>query len=472
MNISAQRTQLSGRIGVPGSKSHTIRALLLAALADGVSHIRNPLPSADCLSAARAVAAFGADIDIGCPFAENGKPAGTPNGVWTVIGARQNMHLPSKEIDVGNSGSTMYFFAPVAAAFSGVSRFTGDKSICSRPVGHLLDALRQLGAEASSVRENTNTPPFFVSGPIHAGTIHTDGRLSQYISGFMMASLCVDGKIDMFLSDPKETPYLAMTKQWLESVGVPVEMSADFRHIAVCGRRSIAAFDRTIPADWEAVAFPLAAALISGSDLVIDDIDCSGSQGDEAVVRVLQNLGADIAIEKKSPVQGTLIVKGSSSRLAAPVPQRIPVSDFPDAICALAAVSCFAEGTVILDDTAVCRRKETDRVQALVSELRKLGADAADGLTLPEDDPLYGDCLIIRGHNPLCADGSANPQFTLHGGTAESFDDHRIAMALACLGLGLPSGETLIVKDAECCAVSFPRFFEKMNAVGANFTEA
>ena len=466
---------LSGAITVPGSKSHTIRALLLAALGDGISFIDNPLPSEDCLSAARAARAFGAEVDIGCAVTADGKPLGTPAPVWKVTGAGSNLRIPAVPVDVGNSGSTLYFFAPVAAALvsrlGGSVTFTGDESICTRPVNHLLDALRQLGATAETTRKGVNAPPFIISQGIHTGHVVTDGRLSQYISGLMMASPLLDGELTIELTDPKETPYLTMTQQWLASAGVQTEVTADYRHISARGPATVQAKRSIIPSDWEGVAFPLIAALLSHSDITIDGIDTSGSQGDAAVVDVLKAFGAALCIEKEEgALTGTLRISGSETRrLVVPGElQRIPVSAFPDAICALAVAACFVEGTVILDDTGICRSKETDRVWAMQNELRKLGADVTDGLTLKADDPLYGDCLIIRGHNPLKADGTPNEAFTLHGGEVESYGDHRIAMSLACLGLGLQEG-SVIVSNAECCAVSFPKFFQKMNDLGAGF---
>ena len=308
MNYKSTKQNISGTIIVPGSKSHTIRALLLAALAEGVSHIKNPLPSADCLSAAQAIKAFGAQVDIGCPVDEKGLPCGTPADTWIVTGAGKNAHLPNFQIDVGNSGSTLYFFTPVAATFPGKSSFTGDESICKRPVNHLLDALRQLGAEAKTDRDGVDAPPFTVTGPIKAGKVVTDGRLSQYISGLMMASLLIDGELDIQLTDPKEVPYLTMTQLWLKNVGVNVDISPDYKKIKTYGKKDIKAFDTIIPSDWEGVAFPLMAAILSGSDIVIDGIDTTGSQGDDAIVPLLQSLGADLSIEKTSETSGKLFV--------------------------------------------------------------------------------------------------------------------------------------------------------------------
>ena len=450
MKILAKKNSLSGNIVVPGSKSHTIRALILASLAEGVSHISNPLPSADCLSASKAIQEIGAKVDFD-----------NENNIWTVTGAGKNVHLPSNVVDVGNSGSVLYFFTPICATFEGWSIFTGDSSIRKRPVLHLLEALKQLGANCYVSRPEENAPPALVQGPIKAGKVVTDGRLSQYISGLMMASTLIDGKLEIELTDPKEVPYLDMTKYWLESLGVQVEMSSDYKKISVTGPYQLKAFDKAIPSDWEAVAFPLIAALISDSKIVIDNVDGSGTQGDDAIVSVLQSVGADIQWNKET---SQLFVTGGnrlSTENLADKTLRVNLAGFPDAICALAVIACFIEGKTVLEDIGVCRRKETDRIKVMKSELEKLGAKVEEG----------EDFMAIYGHSPILPDGSENPEFALHGGNVESYDDHRVAMSLACLGLGLKEGENVIVNDAECCSVSFPGFFEVMNKINANFTE-
>ena len=450
MKILAKKTSLSGNIVVPGSKSHTIRALILASLAEGVSHISNPLPSADCLSASKAIQEIGASVDFD-----------NKNNIWTVTGAGKNAHLPSNVVDVGNSGSVLYFFTPICATFEGWSIFTGDSSIRKRPILHLLEALKQLGANCYVSRPEENAPPALVQGPIKAGKVITDGRLSQYITGLMMASTLIDGKLEIELTDPKEVPYLDMTKYWLESLGVQVEMSSDYKKISVTGPYQLKAFDKTIPSDWEAVAFPLIAALISDSKIVIDNVDGSGTQGDDAIVSVLQSVGADIQWNKET---SQLFVTGGnrlSTENLTDKTLRVNLAGFPDAICALAVIACFIEGKTVLEDIGVCRRKETDRIVVMKSELEKLGAKVEEG----------EDYLAIYGNSPILANGEKNPNFNLHGGSVESFDDHRVAMSLACLGLGLPEGQEVIVNDAECCSVSFPGFFEVMNKIKANFKE-
>lgn len=461
MDIVSSKHALSGSVSVPGSKSHTIRALLLASLADGVSHIHNPLPSADCLSTAAVVPLLGAEIDF------NISTEGIPGTEWIVRGAGTAIHLPDDVVNVGNSGSLLYFLAPIAATFAGTSIFTGDASIRSRPVNHLLDALRQLGAGAYTARPGKNGCPIVINGALHAGTVRTAGEVSsQYISGLMMAGILLDKPLSIELSNPKETPYLTMTQKWLENVGVKCAVAPDFSRIEVEPNKAVRAFDAVIPSDWEAVAFPLVAALVSDSSIVIENIDGSGTQGDDAIVGILQSVGANIVWnkdEKTLAVRGGACAGNKAGRLSTEsLPGgvlRVRISEFPDAVCALSVAACFIDGVVVIEDAAVCRRKETDRLSALAAELSKLGADIEE----------TEDSLVIRGHSPVRADGTSNPEFALHGGKAESYGDHRLAMAFACLGLGLPAGEKVIVHGAECCDVSFPHFYEVMNGIGAGF---
>ncbi|MBQ7538676.1 MAG: 3-phosphoshikimate 1-carboxyvinyltransferase [Treponema sp.] len=464
MTIISSKSNLSGAITVPGSKSHTIRALLLATIAEGTSHIKNPLPSADCLSTASAVPLIGSEVDLNL-LDEN-----EPGTEWTVYGAGKKLHLPDDVVNVGDSGSLLYFLTPIAACFEGTSVFTGDASIRKRPVLHVVDALNQLGAKCFVTRPGSKSCPLVITGSIKkGGTVRTPGEISsQYISGLMMAGILTDKPIKLELSNPKETPYLTMTQKWLEKLGVKCQASEDFKHIEVSPCKSFKGFDVTIPSDWEGVAFPLIAALISDSKITIENVDSSGTQGDDAIVSILQSIGADIVWDKKAEtltVSGGKCSKDGIGRLTTEnCPKgelHVNISPFPDAVCALAAIACFTEGTVVIEDAAVCRRKETDRLKVLNIELSRLGAEIEE----------REDSLVIHGHSPILKDGSPNPAFKLHGAVCESYDDHRMAMSLACMGLGLDQDEKIIVNDAECCSVSFPHFYETMNKINANFRE-
>lgn len=462
MDVIVRRQALQGHIQVPGSKSHTIRALILATMAEGRSYIRNPLPSADCMSTAAAIPLIGAEIELDL------HTEGEAGTMWYVSGAGKNLHAPTDVINVGNSGSLLYFLAPIAATFNGWSVFTGDASIRKRPVQHVVDVINQMGARAFITQPQSNSCPMLVRGPVvQSRRIITEGNISsQYISGLMLAAMRLSAPLEIELTDPKETPFLTMTKTWLERVGATVSMTPDFKRITVAAPQKMDAFDCTIPSDWEAVAFPLIAALLTDSTVIIDNIDGGGTQGDEAIVGILQSIGADITWDKqtqKLTVRGGKNARNGVGRLSTKkLPGgelRVALSPFPDAICALAVIACFTEGTTVLEDAAVCRRKETDRIALMAQQLSWLGADVTED----------GDSLIIRGHSPVQENGTRNPAFRLHGGTVESYGDHRIAMSLACMGLGLRGEEQLTVHNAECCDVSFPHFFDVMIKIGAGF---
>ena len=433
MQVFAKKHGLSGSVEVPGSKSHTIRACLFAMMAEGTSFIRNPLEGEDCLSALRAVRAFGART-------------GRSHGLWTVTAPHGGLQLPQQVIDVGNSGSLLYFMTPIAATLSGWTFITGDDSIRRRPVDEIIKAIKDLGGDGFCSTPQKTTPPFAVRGPIRAGRIEHEGILSQQISGLLMAATRLEGKTIIDLKNPKETPFVKMTIDWLASLGVAVKYDAErMNHFEIEGPCRFAAFDRTIPSDWEAAAFPIVAAVITGSSLTIPDIDTSESQGDRAIVDVLKAMGADIEADKDAAC--LYVNKGQKSAAPALKGGEFNCASIPDAVPALAVAACFAEGETRLTDIGVVRLKETDRISILYKELTKLGADIEEG----------PDCLVIRGK------GGRN----LHGGACESHHDHRIAMALSVMGLAIEDG--ISVKDAECCAVSFPRFYEKMNACGAGF---
>lgn len=435
MKVTSRKTGLSGTLVVPGSKSHTIRAGIFAALASGTSTIRNPLPSADCLSCLDVITAFGATVE-------------KEIGVWKVTAPENGLQVPSRVVDVGDSGSVLYFMTPVAATLPGWTVMTGDASICTRPVSALLDALKTLGAEGFTTRPDSKAPPAVVKGPFKAGFVEMEGNLSQQVSGIMMAAPRVSGTTVIDLRNPKEKPFLKMTCEWLKSVGIRVVYDAEkLDHFEVTGPQTYRSFDRTIPSDWEGVAFPLVAAIITGSKVEIDHVDCTGSQGDEAIVDILRQMGADIELDVD---RETLVVNGSGLNTS-PVRLRggtFNCAGFPDAVPSLAVAACFAEGDTVLTDIGVCRLKETDRITLMREELSRLGASLEEG----------SDWLLIHGTGGR----------GLHGGEVESHDDHRIAMALAVAGLAIP-GDGVTVNDAECCAVSFPGFYDTMNGIGAGF---
>lgn len=425
MTVSSVRSSLRGSIMVPGSKSHTIRAVLLSALGGGASVIRNPVPSLDALSALDAAEMFGSIVS-------------RAPGLWTVTGPLPGLKLPDNYIDCGNSGSTAYFIASMAALVDGYTFITGDEQIRRRPVKALLAALTELGAEAFTSRPGVDACPVIIRGPMKGGTARLDGLLSQYVTSILMSAPLLENDTEILLKDPGEKPYLDMTLDWMKKYGVSVEKSADYKRFFVKGGQRYTPCDTTIASDWSGVAFPAVAALVSDSEITVDSIDFNDTHGDKAVIDFLIQMGADI---EKDFANKRLIVRGGRTMKSG---IRIDLRDTPDALPALAVAAAFAEGDTVFTGLAAVRLKETDRVKVMCCELTKTGVRVesnADTMTV------YG------GRRP-------------RGTVIESHNDHRVAMAM--LICGLASDGTTSVKDAGCASVSFPGFFEAMEGLGAS----
>ncbi|MGL4985680.1 MAG: 3-phosphoshikimate 1-carboxyvinyltransferase [Treponemataceae bacterium] len=440
MKVITQANNLSGSITIPGSKGHTIRACLFASLAEGESLIYNPLMSSDCIAFVHALEMLGAKIEKREDF-------------WRIQGAGNKLHLPENIIDVGNCAPAIFFLTPIASIFHGWSVITGDKTILCRPVHHLLDALNQLGCQTHITRPNVNAPPFIVQGPLHTGVVVTEGDSSQHVTGLICATLLLLGKTEIILKDPKEIAFLHMTELWIKSLRLPVHFSSDYKRITIEGPHKFSTFNKMMPSDWESTLFPLIAALITDSEIRINKIDTSDSQAEVKIITILQEMGADIEIieDDTHGKTGYLIVRGGcKSRLANKGQlqgKKINCSFFLDAVPILSVLACFAQGETVLEDIGQCRKKETDRIEIMAKELIELGADIKETV----------DALIIRE----CKN-------SLHGGTIESYEDHRVAMALAVLGLAIK--DEVQVNDAQSSELSFPNFFETMNQLGCNFT--
>jgi 3-phosphoshikimate 1-carboxyvinyltransferase len=410
---------------VPGSKSHTIRAVLLAVMARGRSVIHNPLTSADCLSAVRAGRAFGAEIE-------------EEKGTWIVQGLGGNIVLPDDVVDCGNSGTTTIFVMAMAALLDGYTVISGDYQIRRRPVSELVSALRELGAEAFVTRPGKEAPPVVIRGILKGGTAHFSGFNSQVVSATLMASALGPAPVSVEVEKPLEKPYLQMTIDWMRRYGVELtEQAPDYTRFVIPSGQVYRALESTIPCDWSAVSFPLAAAVATPSELIISGLDFNDAQGDKAVVDHFIAMGADII---KEPEGGRLIIRGGRPLKGG---LTIKLDDTPDALPALAAAACYARGATVFTGLAHVRVKETDRVAVMRKELEKLGAKIE----------VSSDRMVVHGGAPLS------------GAEVESHNDHRVAMALAVAGL-FADGKTT-VKDAECVSVSFPNFFEMMNAAGA-----
>jgi 3-phosphoshikimate 1-carboxyvinyltransferase len=428
MYCISKRGSLRGELAVPGSKSHTIRAVLLAAMAEGISVIHNPLPSRDCLSAAKAARIFGAGLT-------------EENGRWIVTGTGGKLSLPDDVVDCGNSGTTTIFVMSMAALCEGYTVITGDYQIRRRPVIQLVNALNELGAQAFLTRPGAEAPPVIIRGILKGGTAHFSGFSSQVISSVLLSGPLAQNNTVIEVEKPLEKPYLQMTVDWMKKYGVELKtMSSDYTRFEIGGGKTYRAVEAAVPADWSGAAFPLVAAVCTPSELTISGLDFNDAQGDKIVVDHLVSMGADIT---KDTSGGRLLVRGGKPLAGGAV---INLNDIPDSLPALSAAACFAEGDTVFTGLAHVRVKETDRVAVMEGEHTKIGATVET----------TRDSMIIHG------EGGKN----LKGAAVESHEDHRIAMAMAVAGL-FSEGE-MRVKDAECASVSFPGFFDLMSRAGAS----
>ncbi|MEA4859486.1 MAG: 3-phosphoshikimate 1-carboxyvinyltransferase [Sphaerochaeta sp.] len=426
MRVQVRPSELKGTLQVPGSKSHTIRCAVLSSLAKGESIIRNPLASGDGLSSLHAAQSFG--ISIQDSFDR-----------WVVQGSGGNLSLPQTCIDTGNSGTTTCFFTSVASLVDGYTVITGDEQIRRRPIRILVDALNSLGAKAFLTRPNQTAPPVVIRGLLKGGDATIDGFNSQYVSSLLVSSALAKGSTTLTVRNALEKPYVRMTLEWMRRFGVVVENRHDCEHFVIEGGQTY----RTpgvcsVPADWSAVAFPLVASCITNSSLHLTGLDYADMQGDKRVVDILKQMGAHISTQE---LEGTLHIEGGQRLKGGLV---IDLGDIPDALPALVVAATQADGVTTFTNLAHVRIKETDRVQEMYEKLTLLGCDLQ----------IDGDSLTVRGPSKIV------------GGEVSSSHDHRIAMALVCAGLA--AQEQVVVTEAECAAVSFPNFFEKLMACGAD----
>ncbi|MDR1179315.1 MAG: 3-phosphoshikimate 1-carboxyvinyltransferase, partial [Spirochaetales bacterium] len=417
--------RFSKTILVPASKSHTIRALFIASFAEGTSRVLNPLDSEDTASCLRVCRLFGARIT-------EGKTSGGER-ILIVEGNRGCPAPPGLPVDVGNSGTTLYFASALAALAGAEVSFTGDGQICSRPSENLLRSLEDLGAKVSC--EAGGRAPFTVRGPLRGGKTSIECPTSQYLSALLLAAPLIsppgpigpselpEGRACTEIDVPLlyEEPYVEMTLRWLEDQGIRLERQG-LRHFVIPGGQRYHAFEKAVPGDFSSATFFFCAAAVSGGPVTLRGLDMGDAQGDKAVISILKSMGCAVKTAGTSITLTGASLKGRD----------IDMNAIPDALPALAATACFAGGKTRLLNVPQARLKETDRIAVMASELSKMGArirELPDGLEIEGGADLRG-CRV---------DGHA---------------DHRVVMALAIAALSARG--TTEIEGAEAVAVTFP----------------
>lgn len=420
MKLIVKPSTLKGIVGIPASKSHTIRAVFIASLAGGSSEIINPLESADGFSSVEACRCLGAEIEL---FKNK----------WVVHGTNGNIMFTKNIIDVGNSGTTARFCTGSASLGRDTVTITGDAQTKGRPMQSLIDALNNLGSNIKSIEGNGRLP-IKVKGRLKGGKTTVSGMTSQFISSLLINCPLSDGNSEIYMQELNEKPYVDMTMWWLDKQDIKYQHE-NFRKFYIKGNQSYKPFKEVVPADFSSATFFLCAGAITDSEIILKGLDMSDTQGDKRVVRILKDMGADIEIKKN----GIRVKCGSLKGM------EIDMNDIPDALPAMSVVGCIAEGKTVLRNVPQARMKETDRIAVMRKELSKMGADIEE----------IHDGLIIQ-------------KSRLKGAKVSGHSDHRVVMSLAVAGL-VAQGITEI-ETAEAVDITFPEFVDLMKNSGAKIS--
>lgn len=412
---------LDARIRPPGSKSITNRALVCAALADGHSTLRGALDSEDTRVMIDSLRKLGVTID-----------ARDENTTLRVAGCGGAFPVKQADLYVANSGTTIRFLtAALAFAGRGEYRLDGIERMRERPIEDLLAALRALGAIATSEQDNGCPPVVIHAAGLPAGRATIRGDISsQFLSGLLMAAPCATGEIDLEVDGPLVSqPYVHMTLGVMQAFAASVD-AGDLQHFHIPAPLAYQAADYQIEPDASAASYFWGAAAIAGGKVLVEGLSPRALQGDVAFCDCLAQMGCQVEVTQ----QGIAVTGARLHGI------EVDMNAISDTVQTLAAVALFADGPTTITGVAHIRHKETDRIGDLARELHKLGAqvdELADGLRITPQE--------------------------LRPAQIDTYNDHRMAMSLALVGLKQPGVE---INNPQCVEKTYPRFFADLAALG------
>jgi 3-phosphoshikimate 1-carboxyvinyltransferase len=411
-----------GRIRPPGSKSITNRALVCAALGDGPSTLAGALDSDDTRVMIESLQRLGFEVatDLAARTIE-------------VVGQSGRIPATSADLFVGNSGTTVRFLAAMLALGHGHYRLDGTTRMRERPIGDLIAALGELGTTLQSEHGNGCPPIIVEAAGFAGGTARIRGDVSsQFLSGLLMAAPYAEHPVELVVEgELVSKPYVAMTLAVMRSFGVDCDVADGRRFVIGPGRYAASRYP--VEPDASAASYFFAAAAITRGEVTVEGLSLGSLQGDVHFVDVLARMGCDVRWHPDSITVVGRPLKGVT----------VDMNAISDTVQTLAAVALFANGPTTITGVAHIRHKETDRIGALAVELRKLGAkvdEQADGLTI-------------------------HPPHRLHGAEIATYDDHRMAMSLALVGLRVPG---VVILDPGCTAKTYPDYFQDLASIATS----
>lgn len=409
---------IRARVKLPGSKSVTHRALMMAALADGPCRIDNPLRAEDTELTGNALAQLGATVT----WSETAVEVAPPAMRW---------NSPEQTIQLGNSGTTTRLLSALLAVGRGSFRLDGTDRLRERPLGPLLEALKSQGVRIKCLQYDGCLPLEMSSEGLPGGTITIDAsKSSQYLSALLLSAPLAHSEVTVQWQRPVASfPYVLITLTMMEEFGIDYRWLSE-NAISIPAPQPYQAFSYQAEGDCSTASYFWAAAAMTGGQVSTYPNHPGAMQGDCQLLRVLEQMGCSILWQEEG-----VLVKGPEKLRAL----ELDLNRMPDMVPTVAAMACFAKGQTRIQNVAHLRIKECDRLSAMTTELRKTGAVI---------DELPDGLVIWRG-----------PQ---HGAEIETYDDHRIAMAMALVGLRIPD---VRIHGAECVVKSFPGFWEALRSV-------
>jgi 3-phosphoshikimate 1-carboxyvinyltransferase len=419
MNTLLSKNIAEGKITIPGSKSQTIRAFLIATFAFEKSTIHNTLISEDTLSCIQACKLLGALIT-------------NDGSTYYVDPTEVGLNKKPLEIDCGNSGTTLYLLLGLCASLETEITFTGDAQLKRRPIGALLDAYRDLGCTVS----NSNYPPFTIEGPMTGGKTSINCPTSQYLSSLLLAAPLCKNNVEILTPLLYEKPYVNLTLGWMNKQKIEYKNSSNLEYFQVNGNQKYKGFEDTITGDFSSATFFFCMAAICKSTITVAGLNRLDRQGDKHTLDILAKMGCTVSWNKDAvTVTGPTELKGGTYSLNA----------MPDSLPALSVTAAYSKNKTIFNDTPQARLKETDRISVMATNLALLGVDVQE----------LADGIIINGNGNIPG-----------GCSVSGFDDHRIIMAMAVASLG--ANEPINIEGCDAVGVTFPKFFELFNSLSKN----